>query len=105
MKCKTSLLIQLLLCALLAGLCAVSHSASAQINIGALAQFKKNQQAELTKQLQGSAKAEARAEKAAGKHGKGKVDAPMVVAKPPVIKAQPRTFKGNFSDLRKPNMR
>ena len=104
MKCKMNYATLILLCVLLATLTISSLVASAQINIAALAQFKKNQQAELTRQLQGSAKAEARLEKA-GKHGKGKLDAPMVVAKPPLIKAQTRSFKGNHSDLRRQNMR
>ena len=98
--------IRILFCALFLVLAQAAGStlASAQINIGALAQFKQNQQAALTKQLRASAKAEAKVEKA-GKHRKGKDDAPMVVVKPPLIKAQTRSFKGNYSDLRKPNMR
>lgn len=104
MKCPKNNVILILLCSLAAALFAGSPAASAQINIAALAQFKKNQQANLSSQLQASAKAEAKLEKA-GKHGKAKLESPMVIAKPPLIKAQTRSFKGNYSDLRKPNMR
>ena len=92
------------LLSLLAGLFASSTPSFAQINIGALAQFKQNQQAALAKQLQGASSAGKPAK--AGKHGKSKTaDAPMVVARPALIKAQTRSFKGNYSDMRKSNMR
>lgn len=103
MRCKPIHVLPAL-CFLILSVFTQATMAFAQVNIGALAQFKKNQQTELARQLQGSAKAEAKVEKT-GKHGKGKLDTPMVVARPALIRAQTRTFKGNYSDLRKSNMR
>lgn len=90
---------------LLAAWAACSFVASAQINIAALAQFKQNQQAALAKQLQSSAAASTQKPGKAGKHGKKKAEVAMDVSRPPLIKAQNRSFKGNFTDMRKTNVR
>ena len=94
----------LFLLSLVATLFAVRPVAFAQVNIAALTQFKRNQQAALAKQLQGKASAEGKAAKAA-KHGKGNADVPLMATKPAIIQAEKRSFKGNYSDMRKSNMR
>ena len=74
------------------------------MNIAALAQFKHNQQQELARKLQGNAP-ETKGGGHVGKHGKNQADAPLVIAKPAMIKAQNRTFTTKFVDARKSNMR
>ena len=100
-KARTAMILFISLVTALSG----GSVAPAQINMAALAQFKQNQQAALAKQLQGNAASTAGRSGKARKHGKTNADAPMVVPKPPLIKAQNRSFKGNFSDMRKSNMR
>jgi hypothetical protein len=90
---------------LMIALSAGASKAGAQINMAALAQFKKNQQVALAKQLQGSAATTQEKSGTVGRHGKKKANEPMLVPKPPMIKAQNRSFKGNFTDMRKSNMR
>lgn len=82
---------------------ACCSAAWGQMNMAALAQFKQNQQQALARQLQNSAPAAPKNAKT--KHVKGEVEAPSVIAKPALIKAQNRSFKGNFSDMRRSNMR
>jgi hypothetical protein len=71
----------------------------AQINIGALAQFKKNQQQELASKLQANAPPNKLSRR--GKRLKGQAEMQAAPAKPALIRAQNRVFKTKYSDTRK----
>lgn len=85
----------------LVGLLLCNAALSAQINMAAIAQFKANQQHELAQSL-----AKSNADGSAARHAKHKGNSgPAQAEKPPIIYAHNPTFKGNYSDIHKKNVR